>query len=138
MTVLLIIGAVIIIGILCLIAKAINDYTIKHYTYRFFEWKNYYQISIFYIFIYSGVYLYIDALNTNGDLLNGILLTTIGAIGLIYVFIVHLMNTEPLIAIVTTLFQFLIYSVLVFVGIFCLLALIGYELRYYGYYNNRY
>jgi len=46
-------------------------------------------------------------------------------------------HTDVNISIVGTIFQLFVYSVLAIVGILILFAVIGYEFRYYGYYDNR-
>lgn len=137
MTVLIILGLIILILVTYLIAKEINKYTNDIYGYKFFEWRSYLIVSFSYILISSGIYFYNKAINSNGDLLNGQILIALGVIGLIWTLVDNIRHTKIHIAILGTILQLLIYSVLVFIGIFTFFMVLSYELRCCSYYDNR-
>ena len=126
MKVLTIIGILIFIYVVYKLVQEFNEYTYDKYRYEFFDMSSYLIIAISYIFLYFGNNIYRNALASNGDILNGQILIFIGLIGLIFMFIVNLKNTNFLIGIIGTIFQFILYSVLAVVGIFALLLAIAF------------
>lgn len=124
----------IVLGILGFIAVAllvywlvirINEHSEQKYSYEFFNMVNFVVTSIGYAFLYLGSRWYKSALESNGDLLNGLILVAVGTLLLGYVFYMNIKRTTLLFWLFVTLFQLLLYvglSVVAFLALIMLLA----------------
>jgi len=121
MLVLKIIGILAALFVTHLIIDYLNKYTDKKYNYEFIDWNSYFIVAISYVFIFIGEKAYSHAVESSGDILNGQLLIGIGIIGLITMLYLNIKNTNFLVGILGTLFQFAIYGVLAVVGLIALL-----------------
>ena len=126
MLVLTIIGVIAGIIILSLFVSWINRYTYATYYYEFFNFSNYVVTGIGYFLIYFGIDWYEKALIKNGDLLNGQLMMSIGAVLILGVFINHVKRTNFLFALVVGIFQIILYIPLAYLGAFVLLAMFAF------------
>ncbi|MCX6075627.1 MAG: hypothetical protein NTW78_01925 [Campylobacterales bacterium] len=82
MEVLKIIGVLAGLILLAMFVTSMNAYTQKKYKYEIFNWYNLAAAGAGYAFILFGRSWYLESLNINGDILNGIILIVIGVITL--------------------------------------------------------
>ena len=104
----------------------VNEYTMKKYSYEFFNWGNYFASAAGYGFIYFGNNWYTDALKNGGDLLNGELLVLIGFILIVSVVTYNVKMTSILIGLTLSIIQLILYIGFAIAGFFILIMAIAF------------
>jgi len=120
MKLLTIIGIIVTIYIVYRLVLRFNSYTKRKYKYIFFNEKSLLIVSPAYALLVTGYLFYIDALKYNGDILNGLILLFIGALLLLKVIYTNFDNTDLIIGVLGTIFQFLVY---IFLSVFSVIVL---------------
>jgi len=126
MLVLKIIGVLAAVILVYILVVKVNGYTIKKYRYEFFNMGNFIASAIGYGMIYFGSRWYISALDKQGDILNGIIVCTIGIILILAVIYINITNTSLSEGLGFSLLQAPIYSVLSVAAIVALIVAIAY------------
>lgn len=109
MTVLAILGVLAVVFAIYMYVMYINKISINKYKYEFFSKSNLFFITIAYALIAFGVNLYYEAINNQGDILNGKLLIAIGIIIILFTLYIHIKNTSFLFGVYYGLIQLIIY-----------------------------
>ncbi len=123
--VLTIIGLLAIIYILFLFVEYVNRRSRKYYRYEFFTYENLAVVTSAYILLFFGHNMYIEALNNNGDMLNGELLMGIGVLIVLSLLLVHVSSTSVGFGLFFGFIQLLIYipaGIVSFIGLIMLIA----------------
>jgi len=71
MTVLMIIGVFLFMGLIYFFIRKINSFSFRKYKYGFFSNELFFLYCIIYTLLFFGYDLYTDAVKENGDILNG-------------------------------------------------------------------
>ena len=121
MTVLTIIGTIVGIFLVYGFIVEINRYTKKRYKYEFFNWSNYIATVLGYWMIYYGENWYTAAAMSNGDLLNGEILMSIGVLLIYSVAHYNTKRTNIFFSLIVTPIQLILYAGLAIVSFFALL-----------------
>lgn len=101
----------------------INQYTNNKFSFEFFSWGNYAASAIGYASIIYGYNWYEDVLLKGGDLLNGQLLMSIGALLVLSVVYNNIKKSSLLFGIPMSFIQQMLYIPLTIVGFLALFGL---------------
>ncbi|HIP15398.1 MAG TPA: hypothetical protein EYG74_07910 [Sulfurimonas autotrophica] len=118
----IIVGIVLIYGFII----EVNRYTEKTYSYEFFNFANYSISAAGYVLIYYGYNWYEKALNTDQDILNGIILVGIGIILIGFVLYFNIKNTSIKLSILFSPIQQVLYAVFALFGLLAIVLMIAY------------
>lgn len=118
----IIVGIVLIYGFII----EVNRYTEKTYSYEFFNFANYGISAAGYVLIYYGYNWYEKALNTDQDILNGIILIGIGIILIGFVLYSNIKNTSIKLSILFSPIQQVLYAVFALFGLLAIVLMITY------------
>jgi len=118
----IIVGIVLIYGFII----EVNRYTEKTYSYEFFNFANYGISAAGYVLIYYGYHWYEKALNTDQDILNGIILVGIGIILIGVVLYFNIKNTSIKLSILFSPIQQVLYAVFALFGLLAIVLMIAY------------
>lgn len=123
MTVLYILGTLLVIFLIFVLIEQINQYSTRHYLYEFFTWENLTITAVGYLVLFWGGAWYAQAITKDGDVLNGIILMSIGVLILVGLLIAHIKNTTFLFGFWIGVLQLLLYIPGALAGIFVFAAL---------------
>ena len=120
MLVLKIIGVLVGLFLLAVFVSGMNDYTQKKYRYEIFNWYNLAAAGFGYGFMLFGRNWYLEAVNKSGDILNGIILISIGVIIIGLVVFNNVQKTSLKFGLLFSVVQLALYipaSVIAFYGL---------------------
>lgn len=120
MLVLKIIGVLVGLFLLAMFVSSMNNYTQKKYRYEIFNWYNLAAAGIGYGFMLFGKNWYLEAVNKSGDILNGIILISIGVIIIGLVVFNNVQKTSLKFGLLFSVVQLALYipaSVIAFYGL---------------------
>ncbi len=95
--------------LLTTISKKFNNYTYNEYKFEFFSYQQFCLVTLFYSFVLFGLYWYKIEESILGDVLNGIILVSLGAIGFIFTMSYNFKKTNFRIGLLGSLLQFITY-----------------------------
>ena len=135
MAVLILLGLFILLVLIYGFIKFLNTKTRKRFDFEFFSEKN----LVPYVFINLGLYFgyewYTEALQKNGDILNGILILFFACCLFIYVLVKNIKRTNYTYGILCTLLQFIIFIPGSLFGIAFIIGMLGISLQARPVYN---
>ena len=135
MQILTIMSIIIILYLFYKLVIKFNSYTQKRYKYIFFSEKNLYIIAPAYVLLLIGYLSYVDALQHQGDTLNGLILLLFGLILLLKIIYKNFENTDFKIGILGTIFQLLVYVILTLFSVIVLIVVFVYYAQIRPVYN---
>ena len=109
MTVLMIIGVFIFMGLIYFFIRKINSFSFRKYKYGFFSNELFFLYCIIYVLLFFVYDLYTDAAKVNGDILNGILLFAFGVILLAIRLVLNIKIAKFFFGVLFTIIQFFIF-----------------------------
>ena len=124
MTVLMIIGVFIFMGLIYFFIRKINSFSFRKYKYGFFSNELFFLYCIIYGLLFFGYDLYTDAVKVDGDILNGILLFAFGVILLITRLVLNIKIAKFFFGVVFTIIQFIIFIPIALGGLIVLIVIL--------------
>jgi len=125
MTVVYILSTLFVVGLILVLVNKINVMSESRYGYTFFTWDNLVYTAVGYIFIFFGREWYTEALDKNGDILNGQILIAIGLIIIIALLYTHIKNTSLYFGMIVGVVQLILYLPASVVGFFAALIVMA-------------
>jgi len=111
MLVLTIIGIVAVLGFLYWMITTLNSKVIEKFDHDFFDLGLFFLAFISNLLIYFGHDWYLDALAQQGDILNGMIIIGIGAVGLLLLIMVNIRQTNLIVGIIGSIIQLFLFAI---------------------------
>jgi len=109
MTVITILGILIGLFLIYLLTQKLNNFTCYRYNYELFETGSAIIVSIGYYCLFFGYGMYQEALVDGGDVLNGIVLVTLGALLVGLIILQNIKQVDIPSGLLLSLIQLVIY-----------------------------
>jgi len=123
--VLSIIGIIVVLSLIFLLAAYVGEYGVKHYGYELFTYQQFAFVSIPTVALYFGIKWFLDALKSDGDILNGLIVIGISILVLLYRVYYNFKHTNFLFGLGATLVQFGIFMPLSFFAFIALIMVVA-------------
>lgn len=124
MTVLMIIGVFLFMGLIYFFIRKINSFSFRKYKYGFFSNELFFLYCIIYGLLFFGYDLYTDASKVGGDILNGILLFAFGVILLVIRLVLNIKIAKFFFGVLFTIIQFFIFIPIALGGLVILMIIL--------------
>jgi hypothetical protein len=127
MTVLMIIGVFLFMGLIYFFIRRINTFSFRKYKYGFFSSEVFFLYCIIYALLFFGYDLYSDAAKVDGDILNGILIFAFGVILLTIRLVLNIKIAKFFLGLFFTIVQFFIFIPMALGGFIILMIILMIE-----------